>query len=58
MRPTVTDLQRLEDALAARGLRPGDLMRELRREKATRGRFLHELTAEQVHEQIRIAEGR
>lgn len=51
-------LRYLEELLAKRGLRPIDLMRELRKGRfpVTRGRFLHELTDEQVEQQIADAE--
>lgn len=52
LRPTVDRLRVLESALERLGLQPGDLMKELRREKATKARFLHELSATQVEEQI------
>ncbi len=52
IRPTVDRLQVLETVLATRGLRPSDLMLALRKGGETKGRFLHELSASQVEEQI------
>lgn len=57
MTPPARDrLRRLEGLLVTLRLKPNDLMSQLRNAHVTKGRFLHELTAEQVEEQIADAE--